>query len=84
MNNDLSEYADLWHKFKIEELGVFDKKECEQYIKLRKKIQSAIKLQELLIEELRLIDESMDSFEANQDRRLIQHTLKTLLEKSKQ
>lgn len=47
MNKTLSEYAELYHKFKIEELGVFDTKECKQSLELRKKIESALSLQEL-------------------------------------
>jgi len=44
----LQEYAELWHRFEVEYLGIFDKKECEKIKELELKLNSALKLVELV------------------------------------
>lgn len=51
--NKLNEFAELWHRFENEEIGLFDLKECEQINKLRFEIESALKLQELVNDKIK-------------------------------
>lgn len=53
MLNNLQEYIELWHRFNIGDLGMLDKEDYKRYMNLQIKIKSALKLQELVNEEIK-------------------------------